>query len=259
MQDQQALLRTRKDCYISLLSFLSAQNGRSVSQTLSQLGIDKRSHQQTENIKKKKVMKRTVIDELVPESIIKSDTTDHDKGKGKESKPESKKSDQEIQIEIQIAEITDLASTLMGTHGELDVYDMSHGTITGILKSEGLVPRNWVPPSNDHTSTDTSSRLIPSSNPSATRKPLIARPSTTAPPPPPPTSALSLFYRFKPDPNNPSTLMVPPQIYGPFDRLTMQSWATQGFFGPYAQGVDIKEDITPHGANPWLNWSQIFQ
>ncbi|KAH9813857.1 hypothetical protein DFH28DRAFT_973155 [Melampsora americana] len=213
LRDQQTLQRTRKDCYVSLLSFLSAQNGRTVSQTLYQLGSDKRTHQQT---RKKKVTKRTVIDELVPASI--TDEIDIDKGKGKERSTQSDKSEEQIAFDQKIAEITDLASTLMGTHGELDVYDMSHGTITGLLKSEGLVPRDWIPPN---------------------RKPLIARPTTTLQPNNP---SSSLFYKFKPDPSNPSSLAMPPQIYGPFDRPTMESWAAQGFFGPNANRIDIKVD-----------------
>ncbi|KAI9630638.1 hypothetical protein KEM48_013794 [Puccinia striiformis f. sp. tritici PST-130] len=39
---------------------------------------------------------------------------------------------------------------LMGTHEELDMYDMSHGSIVGILKSEGLVPRDRIPPSSSN-------------------------------------------------------------------------------------------------------------
>lgn len=251
LRDQQAMQRTRKDCYVSLLSFLSAQNGRTVSQTLYQLGSDKRAHQQT---RKKKVVKRTVIDELVPVSI--TDEMDIDKGKGKERSTQSDKSEEQTAIEEKIAEITDLASTLMGTHGELDVYDMSHGTITGLLKSEGLVPRDWIPPSDSAAPVTTDTSISTNHNSNPDRKPLIARPTTTLQPSNP---SPSLFYKFKPDPSNPSSLAMPPQIYGPFDRPTMESWATQGFFGSNADRIDIKVDTSASGSSQWSTWSQIFQ
>ncbi|POW01378.1 hypothetical protein PSTT_12507 [Puccinia striiformis] len=58
------------------------------------------------------------------------------------------KTEEEIKLDKRIEEITDLSSMLMGTHEELDIYDMSHGSIMGILKSEGLVPREWIPPTS---------------------------------------------------------------------------------------------------------------
>ncbi|KAG0152216.1 hypothetical protein CROQUDRAFT_667525 [Cronartium quercuum f. sp. fusiforme G11] len=253
LQDQRALQRTRKDCYVSLLSLLSAQNGRSVSQTLSQLGTDKRTHQQ--RTRKKKVSKRTIIDDLVPTSVTAPDEMETDiKGKGKEQNHQPEKSAEQASIEEKIAEITDLASTLMCTHGDLDVYDMSHGTITGLLKSEGLVPRDWIPPS-DFTPSVASEGSAPSNAGSNTsKKPLISRPTTSQQ-----TSPPSLYYRFKPDPNNPSTPTNPPQIYGPFDRLMMQSWAAQGFFGPNCERVEVKLDTAPSGSSQWSTWFQILQ
>ena len=97
--------------------------------------------------------------------------------KGKERAVEVSSTKQAIDL------ITTLASTLLGTHGETDIYDETHEGIIRQLIAEGEVPRGWKP-SNASTSAGESNRAqasaAPAQNGSARRsvvsRPLIARP-----------------------------------------------------------------------------------
>ncbi|EGF97049.1 uncharacterized protein MELLADRAFT_70251 [Melampsora larici-populina 98AG31] len=133
---------------------------------------------------------------------------------------------------------------------------MSRGTIAGLLKSKGLVPRDCIP-SGDPTARPTTEILLSlNHNSNSDGKPLIARPTTALQPNNP---SPSLFDNLKPGPSNPSSLAMPPQIYGPFDWLAMESWAAQSFFGPNADQINIKDDTSLCGLSQWCTWSQYFQ
>lgn len=60
------------------------------------------------------------------------------KGKGRENEPISP-------IKMAIDRLTSLASTLLGTHGETDIYEETHEGIIRQLIAEGEVPRGWKP------------------------------------------------------------------------------------------------------------------
>ncbi|MBW0473570.1 hypothetical protein O181_013285 [Austropuccinia psidii MF-1] len=242
--------RTRKDCYIALLGLLPANDGRSVSQILCQLGNDKRARQQAE---RKKVVKKTIVDHIAPDSVVPaSNQAAETLASSVQQQPED-----HIQIDKTIAEITDLASTLMATHGDLDIYDMTHGSITGILKSEGLVPRDWMPPSSNtiYQSTKSSNDSEVNSNPS--RKSLISRPTAVSQSSSS-TPSTSIYYRFKPNPSHQNSVNTNGAVYGPFDRAMMEGWASQGFFGTNFESVEVKIDDSISGLAPWGTWNQII-
>lgn len=221
------------------------------------------------------MIKKSAIDELVPESMVVDSTLSIDQNKSdRESESPSKptvtnqsKSDDEIRLDKTIGDITDLASTLMSAHGDLDIYDLTHGSITGILKSEGLVPRDWIPPSNRDpvlyhsvikpTSIESSSDQATSPKP-LTRKSLIARPSIAA------TVQSSqqqraIYYRFLSDPSNPLAEVDHSAVYGPFDKGMMESWAQQGFFGHEFDRIQVKIN-SDHSSSEtsWGPWHQII-
>ncbi|POV97992.1 hypothetical protein PSTT_14714, partial [Puccinia striiformis] len=109
-EESMGSLRTRKDCCITPLGLLPHGDGQPKN--------DDNPEQKEESIRRKT---RTQL-----------------------------KTEEDIKLDKRIEEITDLSSMLMGTHEELDMYDMSHGSIVGILKSEGLVPRDRIPPSSSN-------------------------------------------------------------------------------------------------------------
>jgi hypothetical protein len=100
--------------------------------------------------------------------------------KGKERAPEVSFTKQAIDL------ITTLASTLLGTHGETDIYEETHEGIIRQLIAEGEVPRGWRPNNSNSNSEATrdqpsaSSVTTQSQNGSRRRsvvsRPLIARP-----------------------------------------------------------------------------------
>ncbi|PLW24750.1 hypothetical protein PCASD_05242 [Puccinia coronata f. sp. avenae] len=265
-EESMASLRTRKECYIALLGLLPAGDGRSVSQILCQLGNEKRALQQTENKPKKKVVKKSAIDSIVPDSMVieNGNAQDHPTF-NPETVPTGKsttqpKSEEQIKLDRRIGEITDLASMLMGTHGELDIYDMSHGSITGILKSEGLVSRDWIPPSvQEELKSRTDLQADGATDdpaPEPAQKSLISRPTTKISAATPSRCA-QIYYKFlvNPSPLPPGS---DPPVYGPFDQLTMDSWAQQGFFGTNFERILVKIDSSPLGNAPWGPWNQII-
>ncbi|WAQ86451.1 hypothetical protein PtA15_7A177 [Puccinia triticina] len=272
-EESMTSLRTRKDCYIALLGLLPAGDGRSVSQILCQLGNDKRALQQ--NKPKRKVGKKSAIDKLVPESmdIDHDDSAKGHRGRSTHAEQEETgnmttamttsqtRSDEEVKLDRRIGEITDLASMLMGTHGELDIYDMSHGSITGILKSEGLVPRDWVPLSTQDSSP--ANVLQPdTAPPQPVRKSLISRPTLASSTPAPQQQqqqSPQIYYKFiKPDPASISAGSGAP-VYGPFDKQTMLAWAQQGFFGQDFQLILVRLHSATGSDNnsSWGSWNQI--
>lgn len=87
------------------------------------------------------------------------------------------------QTKFAIDMITTLASTLLGTHGETDIYEETHEGIIRQLIAEAEVPRGWKP--NNSASSATASEQAPASVAPATNgsgrrsvvsRPLIARP-----------------------------------------------------------------------------------
>ncbi|CAH7674999.1 hypothetical protein PPACK8108_LOCUS9960 [Phakopsora pachyrhizi] len=266
--------RSRKDCYISLLGLLPCKSGKTVSQILAQLGNVKKTRFQSE---RRKVAKKPTDNSLVVESeSINLDPTNKnykneqvDEKFDKSLAPDQKvitstKSEEYSQIDQRITEITDLASTLMGNHGDLDIYDMTHGSIVGTLKSEALVPRDWIPPSDDSMSfldLSTQHQHPNDSSSGASKRSLITRPATVSYPssqplqPPSNNGSDSIYYRFKPDPTNPKT---PADVYGPFGRAMMEGWASQGFFGQTFEKIVVKLDNSPDGTSSWGDWNQII-
>ncbi|KAI7951388.1 hypothetical protein MJO28_007072, partial [Puccinia striiformis f. sp. tritici] len=134
-EESMGSLRTRKDCCITPLGLLPHGDGQPVTQILCE---------ETEHPEEDSTM-------INNESAKKNDDNPEQKEESIRRKTRTQlKTEEDIKLDKRIEEITDLSSMLMGTHEELDMYDMSHGSIVGILKSEGLVPRDRIPPSSSN-------------------------------------------------------------------------------------------------------------
>ncbi|KNF02009.1 hypothetical protein PSTG_04830 [Puccinia striiformis f. sp. tritici PST-78] len=112
---------------------------------LCQLGNDKRGlqeQQRNESKQTKKLSTQKKTSNGIEDSIMIDTESTQKNDDNLEQKHESisrrtrnqLKTEEEIKLDKRIEEITDLSSMLMGTHEELDIYDMSHGSIMGILK-----------------------------------------------------------------------------------------------------------------------------
>jgi len=75
---------------------------------------------------------------LSPPNPAPSSIPSLDKGKSREAEPVSA-------TKQAIDRLTSLASTLLGTHGETDIYEETHEGIIRQLVAEGEVPRGWKP------------------------------------------------------------------------------------------------------------------
>ncbi|KAH9468514.1 hypothetical protein Pst134EA_009053 [Puccinia striiformis f. sp. tritici] len=273
-EESMSSLRTRKDCYIALLGLLPHGDGRSVTQILCQLGNDKRGLQKQQRNESKQT-KRLSTQKKNSNGKEDSMMIDNEPTQKNDHNPEQKdgsisrktrtqlKTEEEIKLDKRIEEITDLSSMLMGTHGELDIYDMSHGSILGILKSEGLVPREWIPPSSNNNIQEEVSKSTGETPLSSKpiQKLLISRPTTLASVTASstsssgPTGPSQIFYRFiqQPGSSNPQENLP---VYGPFDKNTMISWAHQGFFGINFDKILVQ--LHNHDSDAWGPWNQII-
>lgn len=103
------------------------------------------------------------------------------KGKGKETSSSDYSNDP---VKKSIDLLTSLASTLLGTYGETDIYEETHEGIIRQLVAEGEVPRNWKP-SNDASeiggSNGTSTNVTIEEQPQKPRRGIISRPVISGP------------------------------------------------------------------------------
>lgn len=99
------------------------------------------------------------------------------KGKGKETDPHANDSPTKIAID----RLTTLASTLLGVHGETDIYEETHEGIIRQLIAEGEVPRGWTPKNEEILAGgNANGHAVEEEKPqrkSVISRPLIARPS----------------------------------------------------------------------------------
>lgn len=102
------------------------------------------------------------------------------KGKGKETDSSSSDSSTKIAID----RLTTLASTLLGIHGETDIYEETHEGVIRQLIAEGEVPRGWTPKNEDilsRTSQDNGSSTITNVQEQPQRKGVVSRPLISRP------------------------------------------------------------------------------
>ncbi|GAA6059417.1 hypothetical protein JCM10212_003649 [Sporobolomyces blumeae] len=182
-----------------------------------------------------------------------------------------------------IDRLTHFASTLLSTHGELEIYDQRHDDIVQTLKSEGAVRRDWAPASASKeevileekeerawreverrdkeqarggggeeqaprttTTRDGRSRVV------------ISRPAATTSAPGPSASSASEQFYYKWNPPAPGQ---PAEPYGPYSRTDLESWISQGYFGDKdsADRILVRKDEAggAAGAGEFRAWRDV--
>ncbi|KAK9894366.1 hypothetical protein P389DRAFT_95521 [Cystobasidium minutum MCA 4210] len=105
------------------------------------------------------------------------------KGKGKETDSSSTTAN-DSPTKLAIDRLTTLASTLLGVHGETDIYEETHEGVIRQLIAEGEVPRGWTPKNEDILSNPANGAGAKESDAveeKPQRKSLIARPLISRP------------------------------------------------------------------------------
>lgn len=103
------------------------------------------------------------------------------KGKGRET-DSTMAASSDSQTKIAIDRLTTLASTLLGVHGETDIYEETHEGIIRQLIAEGEVPRGWTPKNDAPAASSANGKQENGSNgkdnvrKSVVSRPLISRP-----------------------------------------------------------------------------------
>lgn len=227
VQDEGALAQERDDCLIGLLSLI--KEGETVARALARLGKQKI-----------KVVKSK------PKRAPKPKTQD---GMDLDEETTVVASTKSIEIDpaaVKIDRLTHLASTLLSSHGDLEIYDQTYEDIIKTLKAEGAVRRDWVPP-KDKLDESTSTTYTPTSTENQfSNRTIISRPSIAPRPIP---STIQFFYKWLTAPVG----QPPDQEFGPYNNTEISSWVSGGYFGD--RGANITVRIV--GVEGWKRWSDI--
>jgi len=236
------LAQERDDCLIGLLKLV--REGETVARALARLGDKKKR----EGVKVKRVVVRPKVGDDV-------EMTEVDDGTVAAGAAASGPPAEEDPLATKINLLTHLASTLLSTHGELEIYDQSHADIINTLKSEGAVRRDWVPPIDPDIELERQAALAAKaeaaqSEPTAANhsRPLIARKSGAPPPPPPTAEQAAVKFKYKwvsPPKDQPADTE-----YGPYTRNELDEWVAGGYFGPAGVAISVKKE----GEADWNSW-----
>jgi CD2 antigen cytoplasmic tail-binding protein 2 len=204
---------SRIDCLIALLEGNGGlvKPGESVQAALARLGKARKEEVEQEKERLKKERRQNKASSSKPkkdfdapdepemrhpasaESSNKTETQDMDldplavpnpslpstlaKGKGREIDASN-----DSPTKIAIDRLTTLASTLLGVHGETDIYEETHEGIIRQLIAEGEVPRGWTPKNDDSAGSEANGKQGNGSNGREnTRKSVISRPLISRP------------------------------------------------------------------------------
>ncbi|POW14316.1 hypothetical protein PSTT_03113 [Puccinia striiformis] len=220
-EESMSSLRTRKDCYIALLGLLPHGDGRSVTQILCQLGNDKRGLQKQQRNESKQT-KRLSTQKKNSNGKEDSMMIDNEPTQKNDHNPEQKD-----------GSISRKTRTQLKTEEEIKLDKRNRRDYRFIFYSEGLVPREWIPPSSNNNIQEEVSKSTGETPLSSKpiQKLLISRPTTLASVTASstsssgPTGPSQIFYRFiqQPGSSNPQENLL---VYGPFDKNTMISWGS---------------------------------
>ncbi|GAA5900581.1 uncharacterized protein JCM6883_002888 [Sporobolomyces salmoneus] len=225
MRGEEQLTQLRDDCLIGLLS--EVREGETVAGALNRLGRSKKR-----------------VEQLQQDS----------EGGGRGGESTTKTSSKSIsRYTNKINRLTHFASTLLSSHGELEIYDQRYENIIKTLKMEGAVRRDWVPPTDtdedqeieriemmewtlrEQESKEQKKGDLASGSRDGRSRVVISRPTTTGS-----TAATAKYwYKWNPAPEGQN----PDEKYGPFERNELESWIQQGYFGDSeASRILVKKD-----------------
>ncbi|GAA5897986.1 hypothetical protein JCM5296_001446 [Sporobolomyces johnsonii] len=260
---EEQLTQLRDDCLIGLLALV--REGETVAKALTRLGAAKKKAEAAAPgaPKPKKPSK----------GAIKADDMelDDDVPPPPSLAPPSEPTPSE-RYAAKIERLTHLASTLLSAHGELEIYDQSYADIIKTLKAEGAVRRDWVPPRDpdiekeeqeeaaaaraqadaDAAAAAAASASASGGHANGRSRVVIARPGAggggaAAPAPAQP----QYYYRWNPPPpDQPGA----DQEFGPYDRVALESWIAQGYFGG---GEAARILVRVEGMHEFKPWNEV--
>lgn len=237
----EALSQEKDDCMIGILGII--REGETVARALARLGAGKKKVVRVKKVKAPVINDADAMelddDHLPAPNTLASQATLASTTAPIEEDPATKR----------IKLLTHLASTLLATHGELEIYDQTYEDIIKGLKSEGAVRADWKP-ARDPTMIEESAAIArqeeenshATSSTSINRpRRLIARPTAVTAP----ISTTKYFYKWVLPPAGQA-----PQDYGPYSSTEMNTWIGGGFFGPEGNGILVKKE----GEGNWTSW-----
>ena len=238
------LAQERDDCLIGLLRMV--REGETVARALARLGERKRREGG-------KVVRR-VVRPKVGEDVEMTEAGDGQVAAGAAGAAAPAEEDP---LAAKINLLTHLASTLLSTHGELEIYDQSYDDIIKTLKAEGAVRRDWVPPIDPDIEVERQAAALAAkesshAEPAAANhsRPLIARKTAAAPAPPPTAEQAAAKFKYKwvsPPKDQPAGTE-----YGPYTRRELDEWVAGGYFGPAGVAIEVKRE--GEGEGEWKSW-----
>lgn len=256
-----ALAQERDDCLIGLLGIV--REGETVARALARLGAAKKKV--VRPVKPRGVHAAV---KAVGESADAMEVDDEASHQNSSATTVAAGTSVPEQVEDPVAQkidlVTHLASTLLSTHGELEIYDQTYEDIIATLKKEGAVRRDWVPArdpdlareehdaavARDEAARDAAGGAVRIGN---RTRPLIARPVAATGAASSPSSAATSFtskYWYKW--NTPPAGQSVDQEYGPFGRAELDGWVAGGYFGAGGTGVSVRVE----GKEGWVSWQE---
>lgn len=239
MRGEEQLTQLRDDCLIGLLS--QVRQGETVAGALNRLGRNKKRAEQL------------LSDQKSPQEVSTTSTTT------------TSNSSSISRYTNKINRLTHFASTLLSSHGELEIYDQSYEDIIKTLKMEGAVRRDWVPPKDsledqelerkeeiewkerERLEKEQNQRNRDAQEPvkEGRSRVVISRPTTTS-------SSSKYWYKWNPAPEGQN----PEEKYGPFERSELESWINQGYFGDnQASRILLRRDGDSQGE--FKSWNEV--
>ncbi|GAA5888219.1 hypothetical protein JCM6882_000326 [Rhodosporidiobolus microsporus] len=245
-KNEEQLTQLRDDCLIGLLSLV--RPGESPAKALTRLGNAKKRADATAAAAKQDDNAMEVDDSAGPSSTSASSSSASLTPSARYAK--------------KIERLTHLASTLLSSHGELEIYDETYEAIIKTLKSEGAVRRDWVPPTDPDIEVEEREEREAKDKAAAEKaaareaaggrsRVVIARPGAGASAPAAHTVTAQYFYRWKEaPPGQPAE-----QEFGPYDRPTFEAWIAGGYFGDpkEADRISVKKE----GQEGWKSWREV--
>ncbi|GAA94803.1 uncharacterized protein L969DRAFT_97234 [Mixia osmundae IAM 14324] len=171
-------------------------------------------------------------------------------GDAKKAAPEGRDILEQIEL------LTRMASLLLDTYGEADIYESTYESIIRTLRIEGEVPRGWEP---KPPMTNSGDAIQPESRADKTTRKadgLVKRPAISRPSQPEPASVKQqepqYLYRWKADSGVASDQID--KTFGPFPQSSMESWISANFFG----GSDASKILVRRegAGQDWQAWQQ---
>jgi len=223
---EEQLTQLRDDCLIGLLK--DVREGETVAGALNRLGRAKKRAEALRELESKQ-------------------------GQEIELDQQEKSSNSVDRYMDKINRLTHFASTLLSSHGELEIYDQRYEDIVKTLKSEGAVRRDWVPPKDskedqeleaseekqwkEHERGQKEQTKLTKPAKEGRSRVVISRP--TAPSSTTPTST-KYWYKWNPAPEGQN----PDEKYGPYERSELEGWINQGYFGDVVEAsrILVKKD-----------------